>query len=169
MINIDSLGKFPIFNGIDESCLEEILPHFSFHNLRAGQVLFRRGDDGDAMYMIARGRIEVVIELDNARQTVATLGEGSFFGEMALMTDEKRTATVKAVIATSLIALDRTGFKQMMAAGHLGASDIAYNIATILAQRLQAADSVIMDILGRREGKSEIREYRKRLLEEWEF
>ena len=169
MINIDNFSKFPIFNGIDKSAFEEILHSFSFRDLGAGEVLFKQGDDGDAMYMIEKGKVEIVLESDDTHQTIAMLGEGSFFGEIALITGEKRTATVKAIAATRLIAIDKKSFTQLIVAGQQGASDIAYNIAVILAKRLQATDEIILDILRKRVGKSEIHEYKKRLLEEWEF
>lgn len=73
-----------------------------------GTEVFKQGDVGDAMYVIEKGRCEVTVEESPGHAiTIAFLGPGDFFGEMALLSEETRTATVRALEPTELLVLDR--------------------------------------------------------------
>jgi len=75
----------------------------------AGATIVRKGDRGDAMYLIASGSVEVDASTGKAR-----LEEGDFFGEMALLSREPRSATVIAVRATDLLILDADDFLHLV-------------------------------------------------------
>lgn len=83
----------------------------------AGETIFRQGDVGDRVYVVKQGEVEIVKEdKEKGTQTIiARLGEGEYFGEMALISDAPRNATVRA--ATKLIALsiDREDFQTLFA------------------------------------------------------
>jgi cAMP-dependent protein kinase regulator len=71
--------------------------------LAAGETLFSKGDPGDTLYVVAWGEVAVLVP-----QEVARLSEGDFFGEIALISDRPRTATVRATVDTQVLALDRS-------------------------------------------------------------
>src|SRR5207344_2912083 len=75
-------------------------------HLPAAEILFREGDPGDALYVIVEGEVAVLAE-GPPRVEMARLGTGSFIGEVALMTDQPRSATVQAVADTELLRIDR--------------------------------------------------------------
>jgi F420-non-reducing hydrogenase small subunit len=79
-----------------------------------GSVVFRQGDTGDAMYIIQSGAVEVSEAHEGREMVVSVLGKGDFFGEMALFSAERRTATVVAVRPTRLLALTRTTLMEKM-------------------------------------------------------
>ena len=82
----------------------------------AGNVIFRQGDPGDRMYTIITGEVEVVREEPGeAPVVVATLGTGEFFGEMALVSDAPRLATVRATTPLELVAMTRGDFGALYA------------------------------------------------------
>ncbi len=72
-----------------------------------GQTIFRQGQDGSYACIINSGRVEVLKEVEGQTVSLAVLGKGEVFGEMALIADEKRTATVKALEYTEVVVLDR--------------------------------------------------------------
>jgi len=79
-----------------------------------GQVIFRKGDVGDKLYIVVHGEVEVVGEETGKGETIiAKLGAGDCFGEMALLRDERRMATVRSRTKVSLISLDRQGFQAL--------------------------------------------------------
>jgi small-conductance mechanosensitive channel/CRP-like cAMP-binding protein len=97
-----------------------------------GDILVRQGATGERLYIIVEGRGDVLVENEaEERAKVAELGPGDFFGEMALMTGEPRTATVVAKTNMLTYRLDRRAFRDMLAAR----PDVAEEISTILAQR----------------------------------
>jgi NADH dehydrogenase len=81
-----------------------------------GQAIFREGDRGDWLYVVTEGEVEI-LKGDGVGTTtpLRRLGPGECFGEIALVSDRPRTATVKAVIATSVLAVDRDAFQALFA------------------------------------------------------
>jgi hypothetical protein len=81
----------------------------------AGAVIFKPGDASREVFFVQRGRVELVTEAGGAVRT-ETLGLGDFFGEAALLDEQPRTATAKALTAFTLVKLDRATFDQLAAA-----------------------------------------------------
>jgi NADH:quinone reductase (non-electrogenic) len=81
-----------------------------------GQVIFREGDRGDWLYVVTEGEVEVLRTVPGrGEQPVRRLGVGECFGEIALVSDIARSATVRAVSATNVLAVDREAFQAMFA------------------------------------------------------
>jgi CRP/FNR family transcriptional regulator, cyclic AMP receptor protein len=78
--------------------------------LRSGDVLFKEGDAGDEMYLIRSGKIKIVKDLEGNKKTLAVIGEGEFFGEMALLDKSPRSAAAIAETDAKLIIVDRDAF-----------------------------------------------------------
>jgi CRP-like cAMP-binding protein len=83
--------------------------------LGAHEVLFRAGDRGDALYIVAKGKVVVMERDEKGEHTLAELESGQTFGEMALLTGGPRTATVRAVEASELLRIDREDFLDLIA------------------------------------------------------
>lgn len=75
-----------------------------------GDVIFKQGEEGDCMYIVQRGTLEVVRENDGDEVKLATLKQGDFFGEMAIFEKEKRSATVRAAGKAEVLSMDRKLF-----------------------------------------------------------
>lgn len=89
----EALAKVPLFSGLDPKHLDRLAKDFSERRFDAGTVIVREGDDRSmGFFVIAHG--EAVVSIDG--QEVATLGPGSEFGAIALISDRVRTATVTA-------------------------------------------------------------------------
>jgi CRP-like cAMP-binding protein len=82
--------------------------------LASGEVLFRAGDRGDALYIVAKGKVEVSEDGATGAHTLAELEPGQTFGEMALITGGPRTATVRAKEASELLRIDRKDFRDLL-------------------------------------------------------
>ena len=96
----------------------------------AGEAIFRQGDQGDRYYLIADGRVEVSIEGEPTR----SLERGEGFGEIALLRDVPRTATITAATALELYALERDHFLSAVT-GHAESTD---NAQALIASRVGA-------------------------------
>lgn len=105
------LRELPVFRALDSEQLTVILEHGVWITAAPGEALISQGEAGDRFYAIASGRAEVVRDA----APVGSLGKGRYFGEVALLRDVPRTATVTASTPMRLFALDRDGFELVVA------------------------------------------------------
>lgn len=89
---------------------------FNIERYQPGQIIFRQGDIGDCAYFVRSGEVEVVRESSGIESVIATLGKGQYFGEMALLSNQPRNATIRASVATELAALGKSNFLSMLSA-----------------------------------------------------
>ncbi len=102
----------------------------------SGKVLFRENDEGDQMYIIQEGNVRISKMIGGKEHILAVLAKGDFFGEMAIVSRVRRSATATAVGTVHLLAFNREGFLGMIEKN----ARIALNIIDKLCRRLQAAD-----------------------------
>jgi CRP-like cAMP-binding protein len=108
---IADLRELPCFSHLEPDELAELLNHGAWENYPPGEEIVVQGEPGDAFYAIGSGQVEV---FEDAR-LASRLGPGAYFGEIALLTDSPRTATVRAATLTRAYRLDREGFEQLVA------------------------------------------------------
>ena len=104
------LASTELFQTLDEAILDEIATQVEVIRVPGGDSLFKQGDAGDSLYIVVNGRLRVIVRReDNQEDTVAELGRDEMVGEMALLTGENRSATVRALRDTTLIRLSNEG------------------------------------------------------------
>jgi MFS family permease len=104
--DIELLRRVPFFASLPEPALERLAQSAEHSEFQAGETVVTQGDSGNRFYVVEDG--ELAVEIDG--KNVATLREGDYFGEIALLRDVPRTATVRARSDSSLLALDRADF-----------------------------------------------------------
>jgi MFS family permease len=123
------LQAIPIFAPLSPPVLERLASRLTPVQAQGGEEIIREGDHGDRFYVVSSGEVDVLVDGRPPRRE----GEGSYFGEIALLRDVPRTATVRAATDVELYALDRDDFLPAVT-GHAGSA--------------QAAESVIGSRLG---------------------
>ena len=111
--------------------------------LPAGTVLFKDGDTGKQMFVIQKGKIKISKQIGAQEKTLAILPAGEFFGEMAILNNEPRTATATVVEDCLLLVIDSKTFESMIR----GNAEIALRMIKKLAERLKEADEQIENLL----------------------
>jgi len=106
----DVVSKVPFFRTLDPSAITEITQMLRRIELPPRTAIIRRGKIGDCMYFIAAGEVQV-----DVAPTPVLLGEGTFFGELALLGDQVRTANVSTTRQSTLLVLDLADFRKLMA------------------------------------------------------
>jgi CRP-like cAMP-binding protein len=102
----DLLAAVPLFSSLDKRQLKLIAQTGKEHTYPAGQLVIHKGDKGIGFFLILDGEVEV----EAAGHSVASLHSGQFFGEMALLDDQPRTADVRAKTATRCLILSAWEF-----------------------------------------------------------
>jgi len=111
-LNKDIIEKVPIFRGASEDLVQQIVMNLKPIVFTPGDFIFRQGEIGTSMFFISRGSVEVVSV--DGRTVYATLTEGGFFGEIALLLSQPRNASIRALDYTDLYTLDKDTFQRIL-------------------------------------------------------
>ena len=114
--------------------------------LQDGEVIVRQGEVGNCMYVIQQGQVEVLLKKGDADVCVAVLGEGDFFGEMALLDQEVRSATVRARGEVRILTLEKRTFLRRI---HEDPS-LAFRMMEKMSRRVRKLNDSLNAALGRR-------------------
>lgn len=126
------LRSVPIFSDVDGSDLQWINEIAHERKVRAGYVVFRENDVGDAMYIVLKGRVRV---LKGANLVLQIMEDKDCFGEMSILDREPRSATVETVVETTLLAIKRDDFQRLL----LARPQIAFALFKTISRRLREA------------------------------
>jgi len=140
-MTIDTLRHVPLFGSLDDEAAAELCHLLESLDCKAGTSLFRAGDQGDAMYIIERGKVRICVSASDGQEvTLTELGRGDFFGEMALLDDgQRRSADAVVAEEARLAVLSREHFLSFMRSS----PDIALEMLTALANRLRHTDELL--------------------------
>jgi small-conductance mechanosensitive channel/CRP-like cAMP-binding protein len=129
-----ALRSIDLFRALSESELRLALQNFRHLHYAAGERIIEEGSPGDSFFVIDRGVVEVSKLLGGAPRVLAQLSEGHFFGEMALLTGEARSASVTARSDVDVYTIDKQGFEQIVVQN----PHVTEDISSILAARRDA-------------------------------
>ena len=106
------IKSIPLFRELDSSLINLLAGKMVKEEFKEGEAIINQGDEGDKFYVILEGECEVSVDRDDKKNhQVARLAKGEYFGEIALIRDIPRTATIKASTADTLVlSLQKTGF-----------------------------------------------------------
>ena len=147
----DTLRKVPLFSQLAPSDLERVSEISRERAYPRNSVILFEDDPGDALYVVAQGQVKVVLIGEDGREVIlSVMGEGEFFGEMALVDDEPRSAHVIAMEDSTLLVLRREDFQGILKQ----TPGIALALLRELSRRLRRVDEkvgslVLLDVNGR--------------------
>ena len=132
------LHEVELFHGRKEQTLAELEQCMEKRHVAAGDAIFSRGDAGDELFLIRRGAVRIVLPLsDRMSHHLGTFGRGAFFGEMAFLDGEVRSANAVAFVDTELYVLSRRAFDKFAEDHKKLGLKLMEGIASVLASRLR--------------------------------
>jgi CRP-like cAMP-binding protein len=126
-----ALRRIAFFRDLEETERAELAASLSRAPFARGEVLTRQGAEAHHLYIIDRGRVSVRVREGQHEHEVSQIGAGEFFGEMSLLTGEKRSATVVALTEVECYRLDADAFRRLLERR----PDLAETVASKLAER----------------------------------
>lgn len=140
------LREVPLFSEMDEQEVADIRAIMQEMKFRAGQVIIREGEMGDLFYVITEGHAEVLIrDADGAELIIHEVGPGDFFGELSMLTNEPRSARIRAVDSVTTLALERDDFFEFLRTNPHAAIDVMVE----LGGRLRDNDAILRRMVSR--------------------
>ena len=140
------LRRVPLFEGLEQPHLKALAEKTTERSFKKGEVLFFEGEPGDALYIVNTGTVKVYrVAEDGREKTLALLGAGEFFGEMALLDEGPRSAIAETLEPCELYLLHRNDFLATLGEN----PSIALQIIRVLSLRIRQMNAQIMDIVFR--------------------
>ncbi len=142
MSTADELRRIWLFEGLTEDQLNSLSPFTYRKNFGPGELIVEEGHTGNGLYLIISGNVEAVKGLGTERQQIVNkLGAGEVFGEMALLGEWPRTATVRAVDNVECLGIDRWVFLAQLERQ----PKVGIRLLHILAQKLRDSDARLVE------------------------
>jgi Tfp pilus assembly protein PilZ len=146
--DLEILSKIPLFKDFDDMELDEIARIALKEKFRAGDIIFNEGDQGDKLYMILKGSVDVMKKVsDNESQTLVTLKAGDFFGEMSLVDNAPRSAGIRAKDDLALLSISKQDIEFLMDASSSISSKIHHFFVGTLVKRLRETNEKIKQFI----------------------
>jgi CRP-like cAMP-binding protein len=136
------VAAYEIFTGLSKSETSRIVDSGVIRQIDGGKLLFRKGDMGDEMYIILKGKIDIIDEYDTHKKILAELGPGDIFGEMAMFEKRMRSAHALAKEPTQLLALSEDVLKKLIEKKI--PKQFLANIIGVLCHRLRLTNRMYM-------------------------
>jgi CRP/FNR family cyclic AMP-dependent transcriptional regulator len=145
---VDFLSCIPMFDSLKTEELTLLTRHMNFMDMNSGEILFREGEKGDYVCFVAEGSLDVVKKAEKGHYvTLATLPKGRSIGEMAVIDDFPRSATVRARTKATLVILTRKGFNLILEEHPAIGTKILKGISRLLSQNLRKTSSRLADYM----------------------
>jgi CRP/FNR family transcriptional regulator, cyclic AMP receptor protein len=134
--------QVPLFEGLPAATLTQLAALAQRRAFKRGEVIFHKGDPGDTLFVITRGQVKIVLPSETGEEAViGVLDVGDFFGELSLIDEQARSATIVATQVTETLVLRRVQFLQFVVAH----PELAIQVLRVLSRRLRDADAFIED------------------------
>jgi len=148
-ITAQILKDVGLFGGLDDETLGLLARELPTEHVEVGQVVVHEGDTSREMFVVVAGELEVVKEAKSGQEVrVALFGPGDWFGEMAILDVQPRSASVRAVAPTMLVRFDTEHVDRLLYRRDVKAYSLfMMNIARELSRRLRVADGIIAQMM----------------------
>jgi len=131
------LRRVPLFSGVEPAKLKLLAFTSDRVGYRAGEILFHQGDSGDAAYVVLTGRAEILVDSPSGQFKIAEVENNAIVGEIAILCDVARTATVRAVTAVEALRIRKEHFIKLLT----DFPEITIEVMRVLADRLSHTTS----------------------------
>ena len=151
-MDVETLRAVPLFSSLDRKAAKELSEFLSIHDYERSSVVFRNRDPGDAMYLIDLGKVRISIaDADGHVVTLAELGPGDFFGEMAMLDGHGRSADATVIDDARLAKLTREDFLSFVDSD----PRILLEMLTAVTRRLRRTDDLLRHRISRNANEEE--------------
>ena len=139
-----TLKQVPLFQDLSGRDLKKVARLLHERTYQPGEVIFREGDPGAGMYIVRKGKVNIVIgRPDGSEQLLAPIADRQFFGEMALLEAAPRSASAVAAEKSELLGFFQADLESLIARDSKLGSKVVWNLARLMASRLRGMNDVL--------------------------
>ena len=145
-MTLEAIRSVPLFASLDDEAAARLRSLLDIRNVTRGTLIFRKGDNGDAMYLIERGQVRISVTDDDQQEiTLAELAQGDFFGEMTIIDGKRRSADAVVIEDARFAVLSREHFLEFI---H-GNPVVALEMLSAVFARLRRTDELLQSRVSR--------------------
>jgi CRP-like cAMP-binding protein len=138
------LKGIPLFAGMAAEQLGPLVGMLVRRTFRKGQVILRQGEEGDSLFVIVAGRVRIyTLSPEGHELSMSIFDEGDFFGEMALLSGEPRSASAEAMERTEVLVLQRRAFRNHLVSNPSAAIHVIETLSQRLRRTTETADELM--------------------------
>jgi CRP/FNR family cyclic AMP-dependent transcriptional regulator len=137
----ESLRKVSLFRELQPKQIKSLAKWAAPRNFQSGQAIVKEGQLGVGLYAIQSGKVSITVKSGSGERELRTMGPGESFGELALLDDQPRSATVSAVEPTTVLVLDKASFLAELRTY----PEIGLSLIPVLVSWLRDADRKIVE------------------------
>lgn len=134
------ISEVRLFKGLSKTLLRKLLIELFEKEYAGGDIIFSEGDSGKALYILMSGSVNILKKCDTGDKLLAPLAPGSYFGELALISESPRFATAVAVEKTRLLIMYKSYFDNLITGNSGISSRILLNLAESLSQYIYSGN-----------------------------
>lgn len=146
---VDLVMYLPLFGGMTSDDLNTVAAYMNFFELEPGEILFREGDPGDSVCFVVQGGLDVYKScgVSDESAVIATVPRYRSIGEMSVIDNTSRSATVKARVKTSMVSMSKSGFDELIERHPSIGIHILKQIARLISMNLRKTSSRLADYM----------------------
>jgi signal transduction histidine kinase len=133
-VNIQDLRKSPLFNGLSDQELQQLMDNAKPVSLRAGEILMKQGDPGDSAFVVVKGEFEIQKQSGQSLIKIDVRNPGDVVGEMALLSSGQRNATVISKTDSETLCISQEAFENLLASSSNAAITVLHWVMSRLTQ-----------------------------------
>src|SRR5579872_5176750 len=138
------LKQVPLFAGLADEDIRELMEVARKRTFRSGEVIFHRDDPGQVLYMIKEGKVKIsLISPDGQEISLVVFGKGEYFGDLALLDGLPRSADAIALEKVECYTLQRNDFQKAI----MKNPKIAIQVLEVLSKRIRSTDNMVEDLI----------------------
>jgi CRP/FNR family transcriptional regulator, cyclic AMP receptor protein len=167
----EKLKTIPLCQGLDDTQVGVIASISEQRAIPKGERLFNEGETGDGLYVVLVGSLEILKKDKSGQsQAIANIGGGNVIGEMSLINNTPRSASVMATTDCQLLKIPSESFSYLLQRDNVTAFKVVHNLAQVMSRRLLLMDEKLVDLLdkGAPKRKEELADFHK-ILTKWQF
>lgn len=145
---VSIIGDLPFFEAFETDEIKRFAQNFSLQNIKEGAVLFKEDDIGDYLFFIIDGVMEIVVKATNKQnEVIATCSSGASIGEMSLLDEYERSATVRAFTDCEILVLTKSKFDSIVAKHPDLGVKVLKGLAKNISKRLRGTQGRFKDMV----------------------
>lgn len=137
MADAETLRNVPLFQDLPSKSIDRIAKFARSRVFQAGETIVKEGDEGVGFFLVTKGKVDIT----RGGTSIAQVGEGGFFGEMALLDNHRRSATVTAIGEVETLAIMRSDFLAELRNN----ADLAVELLSVLSKRVRDLDQKLAE------------------------